>query len=97
MGDGDRMAGMVVDQNKDYSWGDNAHMLLYKGKLYVRHEKNDEKPFLIIDPTNLKEDSEAAEKIKFSDEEDATTLAWMESKDAKTGRELTSSPFFSEG
>lgn len=58
--------------------------------------KSKEQPIAIASTETLVIDTKACEAIKFSEEEKAITLAWMEKEDS-TGRLLRESPIFTDG
>lgn len=43
-------------------------MFFFKGKIYVRNENLEDKPFIVVDPDSLRIDEKATENIKLEEQ-----------------------------
>jgi len=87
--------GTVIAVNSELD-GDKASMMLFGGKLYMRHEGIKPAGFMIIDKETLLEIKQEPE-LNFDPKEGQTqSLKWVE-KDEKTGRSLEYTPLITDG
>jgi len=85
------MIGQVYQHKNDYRSGEHTAILHLNGKLYVRAESLKPKPFVVVNPNTLEEES----KEEFALEQEDKNLEWKENEE--TGRSLLYTPIFTDG
>lgn len=90
-----QMAGRLIEDNKDYEKPD-ASMMMFDGKLYIRHKELAPAPFVIVDPVTLQEIKQDPEQKYEPKEGDNHSIQWKD-QDEETGRALTYTPLITDG
>ena len=100
MSSGDMMMpGLILDSNEEESvkaWGNNARLLYFNNRIYVRSFDDKSKPFHVVNPDTLKIDPTFTE-VKLEEGDGIVTMNFKEEADKAVGRTLKQSPFFTDG
>jgi hypothetical protein len=90
-----KMVGKIEGFNPEFA-KEEASMMLFKGKLYIRYKELAPAPFVMVDTNTLKK-IEMDPALKFEPKEgDKHSLQWK-SQDEETGRALTYTPLITDG
>ena len=92
--DPSKLPGLICHSNTEVKgWGQNARMLYFNQKIYVRSFDDKSKPFFVVDPETLEVDKDFPEPTF---EEAACSLGKFQEEPVE-GRTLKQSPFFTDG